>query len=161
MVCKFLFLKYGPLSIRPSVCKGLLVKSPGWMCWKTSHSFQSSCLVCVLHNYDSSKGPRFTLCTHIWEHMGQCRDPAYQDPHPHKPTMEPMVVHTLGKAWVTQSKIALLTEQHWKMSCWDKEYWLHSESQQTKKMVDLCPKEPSCPGLYAGFFYRTRWREVK
>ena len=44
--------------------------------------------------------------------MGQYRDPVYQDPHSYKPTLEPMVMHTLGKAWVTQSMIALLTAQN-------------------------------------------------
>ena len=31
-------------------------------------------------------------------------------------------------------------------------------NQQTKKMVDWCPKEPSCSGLDASFFYRTKRR---
>ena len=30
------------------------------------------------------------------------------------------------------------------MSCQGKEQRLYLESQQTEKMVDLCPKEPSC-----------------
>ena len=48
-----------------------------------------------------------------------------------------------------------------KMSCWDKEQQLHSESQQTEKAADQSPKEPSCLGLGASFFYTTKRREVK
>lgn len=41
-------------------------------------------------------------------------------------------------------------------SCWSKEGQLYLESQHTRKMVDLCPKETSCPGSHAGLFYRTK-----
>ena len=41
-------------------------------------------------------------------------------------------------------------------SFWGKELCLYSESQKTKKMVDLCPKEPSCLGYNLGFFYIKR-----
>ena len=42
------------------------------------------------------------------------------------------------------------------MSCWDKEYWLYSESNQIKKMVDLCSKEPSSLGLDSSFFCKAK-----
>ena len=41
-------------------------------------------------------------------------------------------------------------------SCWDREYRLYSESQQTKRMVDLSPKEPLCLSYSSGFFYSKR-----
>ena len=37
-----------------------------------------------------------------------------------------------------------------------KEWRLYSENQQTEKMVDKCPKEPSCPGSNAKFLYGTK-----
>ena len=39
---------------------------------------------------------------------------------------------------------------------WGKKQKLYFESQQTKKMVDQCPKEPSYPSQNSGFFYTTR-----
>ena len=42
------------------------------------------------------------------------------------------------------------------MSCWDKEYWLYSESNQIKKMVDSCSKEPSSLGLDSSFFCKAK-----
>lgn len=37
-----------------------------------------------------------------------------------------------------------------------KEWQLYLENQQTEKMVDKYPKEPSCPGLNANFLYKTK-----
>ena len=45
-------------------------------------------------------------------------------------------------------------------SCWGKEQGLYQESQQTKKMVEQCPKEPSCLSQNSGLFYTKKGEDV-
>ena len=44
---------------------------------------------------------------------------------------------------VLASESSVLWPVNWEVSCWGKEQKPSLESEQIKKMVDLCPKEPS------------------
>ena len=45
---------------------------------------------------------------------------------------------------VLASESSVLRPVNWEVSCWGKECKPSLESEQIKKMVNLCPKEPSC-----------------
>ena len=60
---------------------------------------------------------------------------------------------------VTESKFTLLAARQANKSrdeLWGKKQQLYLESQQTEKMVDQCPKEPSSPSQNSTFFYTKR-----
>ena len=55
-----------------------------------------------------------------------------------------------GTVWPSEDWVFFFLE--WR----GKEWQLYLENQQTEKMVDKYPKEPSCPGLNANFLYKTK-----